>query len=77
MTNGSIIQEPYPPDEDQEGYEAWCEREALLRVVRAVLEYYQGKAVSGGGEPENWAYYAPPMIVEAIEALPEHLRGER
>ena len=82
MTNGCIIQEPYPPDEDQEGYEAWCEREALLRVVRAAKEYH---AITLG----HWSDFAPTaathegmrlmkssMLFYALEALPEHLRKE-
>ena len=43
-------------------------RVAELKKVRdAVQEYYEGKAVSAGGEPNDWTHYAPPMIVDSLK----------
>ena len=61
-------------DENQEAYKEWCEREALLRVVRAA-----GKLIAIA--PENDLYYAlnkyccehMDEMIEALEALPDEL----
>ena len=46
-----------------------ADRESLLRVAMATLEYYQIKAVSAGGEAEHWQHYAPQMIVDALKEV--------
>jgi hypothetical protein len=85
MTNGCVIQEPYPPDEGQDGdayiidYDEW---QAVLRIIRAAEKerdvWAEGDLRTFLNDNKWHIRWHKTMcdVREALEALPEHLRGK-